>query len=208
MSQFTKQKHFIQTSIQLNSFEKQASFHWSYASPSFWAAQLVVSWGPGLPAPTVSTNLARQIAWRLRTLGLIMPQVQSWVPGTAQCCGDWGAHRYQSDGYSHSQHASIQQLWLQSFFTGNFKLLEHQGSLRNQNAFLLPALLHTYVANKRRFFMIFCSPSAVPYYCTFILFVLLCKLFICFFCERCHFSTCIWTVPRTMRSRYWLYMVL
>lgn len=201
-------KHFIQTSIQLNSFEKQASFHWSYASPSLWAARLVVSWGPGLPAPTVSRNLARQIAWRLRTLGLVMPPVQGRVTGTAQCCGDKGAQRYQAHGYSHGQHSSVQQLRLQSFFTGNFKLLEHQGSLRNQNTFLLPALLHTYVANKRRSFVIFCSPSAVPYYCTFILFVLLCKLFCCFFCERHHFSTCVWTVPSIMRSRYWLYMVM
>lgn len=115
MSQFTKQKHFIQTSIQLNSFEKEASFHWSYASPSFWAAQMVVSWGPGLPASTVSTNLARQLAWRLRTHGLIMPPVQGRVPGTAQCCGSWGAQRHQSHGYSHGQHSSIQQLRLQSF---------------------------------------------------------------------------------------------
>lgn len=98
MSQFTKQKHFIQTSIQLNSFGKQASFHWSYASPGFWAAQLVVSWGPGLPAPTASTNLARQTAWRLRTLGLIMPTVQGRLPGIAQCHGDWRAQRYQGHG--------------------------------------------------------------------------------------------------------------
>lgn len=195
MSQFTKQKHFIQTSIQLNSFEKQASFHWSYASPIFWAAQLVVSWGPGLPAPTVSTKLARQIAWRLRTLGLTMPPVQGRVSGTAQCGGDWRAQRFQGHGYSHGQHSSIQQLRLHSFFTSNFKLLEHQGSLRTQNTFLFPALLHTYVANKRRFFMIFCSPSAVPYYCTFILFGLLCKLFCCFLVKDAIFLPAVEQFP-------------
>lgn len=165
MSQFTKQKHFIQTSIQLNSFEKEASFHWSYASSSFWAAQMVVSWGPGLPASTVSTNLARQLAWRLRTHGLIMPPVQGRIPRS--WLQPWPTLQYPTTP------APV-------LFTGNFKLLEHQGSLRNQNTFLLPALLHTYVANKRRFFSIFCSPSAVPYYHPFILFVLLCKLFCCF----------------------------
>lgn len=115
MSQFTEQKHFIPTSIQLNSFGKQASFHWSYASPGFWAAQLVVSWAPWLPAPTASTNLARQTAWRLRTLGLIMPAVQGRLPGIAQCHGDWRAQRYQGHGESHGPHSSIQQLGLQSF---------------------------------------------------------------------------------------------
>lgn len=58
----------------------------------------------------------------------------------------------------------------------NFKLLEYQGSLRNQNTFLLPALLHTYEANKSRFFLFFYSPSAVPYYCTLVLFVPLYEL--------------------------------
>lgn len=98
VSQFTKQKYFMQTSSQLNSFGKQVSFHWSYASPGFWAAQLDASCGPGLLAPTVSTNLARQTAWRLRTLGLIMPAAQGRLPGIARCHGDWRAQRYQGHG--------------------------------------------------------------------------------------------------------------
>ena len=52
-------------------------------------------------------------------------------------------------------------------FAVHFKLLEHQGSPRNQNTFLLPALLRTYGANKNRFFLFLYSPSAALYYCTF-----------------------------------------
>lgn len=175
MSQFTEQKHFIRTSIQLNSSGKQASFPWSYASPGFWAAQLVVSWGRGLPAPTASTKLARQSAWRLRTLGLVMLQsgqatrhsTVTWWRASSEISRSW-LEPWPTFKYPTT--------WAPALFTDNLKLLEHQGSLRNQNAFHLAALLHTYGANESRFFLFLYSPSAVPYYCTLVLFVPLYEL--------------------------------
>lgn len=143
-------------------------------APGFWAAQLVVSWGPGLPAPTASTNLPRQTAWRLRTLGLLMPAVQGRLPGTvsrwlesSEIPGSWLEPRPTL------KHPTA---WAPVLFTHNFQLLEHQGSRRNQNTFLLTALLHTYRPNKSRFFLLLYPPSAVPYYVMLVLFVPLYKL--------------------------------